>query len=229
MQYKVTVLVAIYKAAKFLNVHLESLLQQSIFYDIDIVLLNCQNLENESRIYSNYVKSHNNFTVINYDYYVKLYQSWNDGIKATNNKYITNYNCDDVWAPDYLEKCSRYLDNDQNTAIVSSQIKITDLPNQIWPSSTNIIGQMSMGYPGSTMGPCPMWRRELHNKYGYFENYSVIGDALFWEKLHAGNEKFSIIDEDLVLYFASPNSLERRLNDKGESLLSIDLKEKYQS
>lgn len=228
MHRPITVLVALYKAAPYLKTKLDNLQQQTYFDQSHIVLLNCQNLSNEDSIYREFAK-HKNVTTIQYSNHIKLYASWNDGIKATESDYIINSNVDDVWAPEYLETCSRYLTEDSNTAIVSTQVKITDLPNQIWPSNTNIIGEMPMGYPGSTMGPCPMWRRSLHDKYGYFEDYSVISDALFWEKLHAGDEKFSVINKSLVLYFASPNSLERRLDTNGESLLNIDLKQKYLS
>ncbi len=69
-----------------------------------------------------------------------------------------------------------------------------------------------------------MWRRSLHDKYGYFGNYRTIGDARIWETWHANNEKFSRLDEDLVLYYSYRDSLERRIDkETGKTYRELDL------
>jgi len=228
MQYKLTALVGIYKASKFIESKIASLLSQTIFKDIQIILLNCQNLENESDYYQEFLQ-HNNVKEIKYDQHVKLYKTWNDGINTfCKSEYLTNANVDDQWHPQFAEKCCNYLDINYDVSVVSTNILVTEIPNQLWPNwqYTSIFPKYT--YPGSTAGPCPVWRTILHNKYGLFDDYTVISDALAWEKWLQAGEKFDRIDEDLVLYYRNPESLERRHDETtGKSLLEIDLHNKY--
>jgi len=135
-----------------------------------------------------------------------------------------NSNVDDMLHPDYVSLCTEYLDSHPDIAVVSSRVIMTDTPNQIYPDWEWCDEMPFHAYPQSTAGPCPVWRRSLHEKYGYFDNYRVIGDARMWEKWLAGGEKFGLLDKKLVLYLRNPNSLERRRDPTtGRSLRELDL------
>ncbi len=226
MNKKVTVLVAIYNGGEFISSKINNLLQQTILDDIHIVFLNCQNFNNERAQYENLldckkVSCHE----ILYHKHFGLYYTWNDGIKTSDSEFICNANIDDMWHPQYLEKCVNHLNN-SDCAVVNSVILITKTPNQYDHSKwSNIIGVIpSHPYPLSTAGPCPVWRRSVHDKYGYFGDYLTIGDARMWEKWHDGNEKFDVIKEELTLYYAHPCSLERRIDHStGKSFRDIDI------
>lgn len=217
---KVTVLVALYKASKYLNDKLETLRSQTIFNDLHIVLLNCQNLENEQSIYASFSRFHN-VSTYQFTSHIKLYESWNFGLNETFEPYVSNSNVDDLLHPNYYETCVNHLDS-SDSAIVSTQAYVTDQFPQHWPN-WHPISEIPIHYPGSTMGPCPVWRRSLHDKYGYFQDYHVISDARFWEALHAGGEKFTSLPEKYIMYYLNPISLERRVNDQGQRLIDIDL------
>ena len=216
-----TVLIALYKASSYLPSKLSNLLQQTVFNDCWIVLLNCCDLEKESEIYNDFRKFPN-VKIIEYSQHINLYPTWNDGIKTTDSKYILNSNVDDQLHPKYIEKCCDFLNNN-NHSIVSSQVLMTSIPNQTWPHWDYDDRFPIHIYPLSTAGPCPVWKRSLHDKYGYFKDYAVIGDARMWESWLAGGEKFGMINEDLVLYYRNSHSLERRRHDNGELLRDIDL------
>ena len=219
----VTVLVALYKAGKFLETKLKDLASQTIFNECTVVLLNCQNLDKESSIYRPFMDKYPNVIEIVYKSHIKLYPTWNHGIRNTRSDYICNANVDDLWHPKYLEACVKFLNQNPDFAVVSSNILVADKPNQVWPNWIWVSRMPNRAYPLSTAGPCPVWRRKLHNKYGYFGDYACIGDAKIWEKWYAGGEKFGLIDKDLVLYYLSPQSLERRRNSAGRLLRDIDL------
>jgi glycosyltransferase involved in cell wall biosynthesis len=220
---KTTVLMALYDSRKFLLSKISSLNQLKNFDDAMFVFINCQNLGNESALLESFAGKHKNVCQIIINDYCTLYEAWDLGIKLTNSKYITNYNADDQWHPDYLLKCQDYLDN-HGDAIVSTQVLIANRPNQVYPCWDYINRMPALPYPHSTAGPSPMWRRSLHDSYGYFGKYRVIGDARFWERMHANGEKFGLIHEDLVLYYSSPDSLERRVDlDTGRFLRDLDI------
>jgi len=221
---RVVVLVALYKSGKFIKSKIESLKLQTIIDDSLVVFLNCQNHENESALCDAFAAERSNVINIVFDEPILLYPSWNVGIKRTKSRYITNYNADDQWHPTYLERCCDYLDQHPDVGIVSTGILMTHTPNQLWPDWTPHDKIPAHPYPLSTAGPCPIWRRELHKKYGYFGNYRVIGDARLWEKFHAGGEQFGLISDDLALYYLSAESLERRHDPStGQLLRDIDL------
>lgn len=223
--YKVTVLISLFKAAAYIESKIKSLQAQTIFQQSQIVLLNCQDLENESTLYAKFMREHENVMEIRYNHYIGLYRSWNDGINNTDSVFICNANCDDQWHPEYLERCVEFLETNSDYAVVSSRILITDIPNQLWPNWQSHDELPFHPYPLSTAGPCPVWRRSLHDKYGYFDDYFVIGDARLWEKWFAGGEKFGLIDDRLVLYYLSRESLERRRDTiTGLTLRELDLK-----
>ncbi len=225
-EYRVTVLTAIYRAGNYIKAKIENLLEQTIFDQVQFVLLNCQNLDDERSTYQP-ILSKPNVIEISYAQHVHLYKTWNDGITNTNSNYLCNSNVDDLWRPTYLERCCEYLDTNPDTACLSTAIGVTSIPNQInhtqWRTDQ---GQLPvLPFPSSTAGPCPVWRRELHDKYGLFDDRcAVIGDAIMWEKWLAGGEKFVAIPDRLVLYYASGNSLERKRDPQTKHLLrDLDL------
>ena len=223
IKHKIAVLIALYKSKEFLTSKIESIKRQTAFEDALFIFLNCQDDDCEAPC-KELLKSHRNIRHVYFNEHVSLYQSWNHGIIISNTEYICNYNADDQWHPEFLEKCINELDRDDSTSVLSTGVLVTDLPNQLWPEWNYQDKMPKHVYPLSSPGPSPVWRRSLHKKYGNFGNYHVIGDARFWEKCYANGEKFGIIRDDLVLYFRNPNSLERRrCNQTGDRLLDIDL------
>jgi cellulose synthase/poly-beta-1,6-N-acetylglucosamine synthase-like glycosyltransferase len=237
---KVTILISLYKASEFLSAKLENLLKQTYFNKCCVVLLNCQNLENESLIYAEYTKKYKNIISKDYTKFIKLYSSWNDGIKMTKSKYIMNSNVDDMLHPDYVKTCCEYLDNNPETGCVTTQVATTYRSCQkyfgaVAPTTNkkskfaalwDINSRLRIQYPKGTMGPCPMWRRSLHDKHGYFGDYLAIGDAVMWETWHNNNVKFGVINKNMVLYYNNRLSLERRFDKNKTPYIQLDLKSK---
>lgn len=220
---KITILVGLYKASEFIDAKIENLKRQTMFEDCNIVFLNCQNLENERDKYKSFLGG--NVSEILYDEHVGLYKSWNDGIKATESEYIVNFNADDMWHPEYLERLVSILDGSFEYSVAYSHVLTTSTPNQFDNKLWTHEGGLSVHpYPNGTVGPCPLWRRSLHEKYGFFADCQVISDALMWQKWRRGGEKFYQLCEPLVLYFHNPNSLERRMCPNSKlALRDLDL------
>lgn len=223
MTYKLTILAALYKSGEFVQSRLQSIINQTVFDKCNLVILNCQNLHNEYDHYS-HLLNRTNITSIEYDTHKYLYDTWNDGINITSSDYIVNANADDQWHPQFAEKCINYLDENPQVSVISTGVLLTNIPNQIWPNWESQGEFPKYIYPASTAGPSPVWRRSLHEKYGLFESCAVIGDALAWERWVAGGEQFNLINEDLVLYYHNPMSLERRQTDSGELFRDRDLR-----
>lgn len=230
METTITILVSLYKAGEYIEAKVKNLLQQSIIKSCQIVFLNCQNLDGEREYYKDYLCD--NVHEILYDQYVGLYKSWNDGILKYPSDYICNSNADDMWHPDYLKIMRNYLDSNKDIGIVNSRVLITNIKNQTdhktWSANLGTIPLKE--YPLSTAGPCPVWRRSLHDEYGYFDDLLTIGDAIMWKKWFNNGVKFGNVDKPLVMYYASPMSLERRFDAAtGKSYKQLDLEKIYKN
>ncbi|MBL0716887.1 MAG: glycosyltransferase, partial [Desulfosarcina sp.] len=64
------------------------------------------------------------------------------------------------------------------------------------------------------MGPQPMWRRDVHDEYGYFDDSFVTsGDYAFWLRI-SQTSNFLHIPVRLGLYLRSPGSIEHSNREK---------------
>lgn len=223
---RVAVLVAIYRAGPFLKAKLKTLEDQTDFDKCQIVLLNCQNLDNERAIYSKFVADNDNVSVIEYTEHKRLYTTWNDGIRATDTDYIMNSNADDILHPYCISSLIDALDTNPGYGIAHTDFCVTAYTNRPWPDWIRH-GIIETIYPLGTAGPCPMWRRSLHQQFGLFPEYRVIGDARMWEKWHANGVKFLRVPTELVSYYQAPNhNLETRVDPViGKPMRQLDIED----
>lgn len=215
---------ALYGSGKFIKSKLDDLRMQTVFDDCNIVLLNCQNLHNEKEVYSSFVVEYQNITVIEYNDYKRLYTTWNDGILNSRSKYLSNSNVDDRLHPDYYERLTNTLDKNPDYDVCASNVYVTGHINQNWPN-WSWHGDLTIAYPGGTVGPCPVWRRSLHSKYGLFEDYRVVSDALMWHKWQSNGVKFLKVHDHLALYHQGANLETRYDPETGKRLMDLDQEE----
>ncbi len=148
-----------------------------------------------------------------------IYQAWNRGIKAAGGKYVTNANTDDRHRKDALEILANELDKDENIGLVYSDQYVTKTENQSF-ESREIIGQFDWPEFDRTqlihcacVGPQPMWRRSLHDRFGYFnETLKVAGDYEWWLRI-SEYVKLKHIAQKLGLYLLSEGSVEHEMSD----------------
>mgnify|MGYP005625443317 CR=1 FL=1 len=64
----------------------------------------------------------------------------------------------------------------------------------------------------------PIWKRDMHDKYGYFneEKYGVYADFEFWLRLLNKDRRFIQMNHSMVLYVEDENSHNRRNIKKNE-------------
>jgi len=149
-----------------------------------------------------------------------IYAAWNMAIKAANCEYITNANCDDIVYPGSYSEMAQSLNDDPTIGLVYGDEDQTD---GIRPQRR---GRVSIN-PGYTfdvikkmcfVGPMPMWRKSLHEKYGYFnESFKVCGDYEFWLRIASHGEQFYHIDKPVGLYLNRLDSAEHRQPEIAQS------------
>jgi len=215
-EYLVSAIVSTYNAEKYIAGCLEDLENQTIADKLEIIVVDSGSEQNEGQIVREFQKHYDNIVYIRTAQRESVYAAWNRGIKAARGKYITNANTDDRHRSDAFEKMASILDQRPDIALVYANVWITETENETFEKNTRVGVYRWPDYDPLYLtyfcyiGPQPMWRKSLHEKYGYFdESFESAGDWEFWLRI-SETERFFHIDEVLGLYLKSPSSVEHR-------------------
>ncbi len=213
-KYKVTAIVSVYTAEQFLRGCLEDLVQQSLFEDTEVLIIDACSPENEQAIAHEFTQKYPNIHYLRTAERETLYASWNRGIHMAKGEYITNANADDRHAPHAFERLVAELDAHPDVALVYASNRITDEKNALFPTA-RIKRQLTwLPYTHINLlrhcevGAQPMWRKVIHEKIGYFDaSFTVAGDYDLWLRM-ADVALLRHIPEELGLILEYDNNLE---------------------
>ena len=118
----------------------------------------------------------------------------------------------------YYEK---YPDNINNYLKIKSEFLSTEskLLSNIWVSYDYFdkydmieISDTLDIKPNNIPHSCPVWRKKLHIKYGFFneQKYKKYSDYEFWFRCLKNNELFGMINKNLYIYYDNKNSHNNR-------------------
>jgi glycosyltransferase involved in cell wall biosynthesis len=205
---KVSALVSAYYAEQYIEGRMQNLLAQKPQPEIIAV---CQRNSGEHRALMHF-EDLGQVKLILTDDIPTIYAAWNMAIEAATGEYLTNANCDDRLYPGALGKLSQALDVHKKYAVAYSDIDVVPeigappVDRYVWAE-----GGLEQLLIGCFLGPMPMWRKSLHEKYGLFDGeMHSAGDYEFWLRLAHGGEKFYHVKEVTGVYLDRPNSAEKR-------------------
>jgi glycosyltransferase involved in cell wall biosynthesis len=200
---KISAIISAYYAEDFLEGRLENLEGQT-GVDLEIVVV-CEKGSVEHKIAKRY-------SPILTKGIPSIYEAWNLGIKAASGEYLTNANCDDRLYPGALASLAEVLDNYPNVAVaygwddIVRTIMGDPISRHVWPQ-----GDFEDLLLGCFIGPMPMWRASLHDKYGLFDaNYLSAGDYEFWMRVTQAGEYVKLLPMVIGAYCRRDDNLERR-------------------
>jgi glycosyltransferase involved in cell wall biosynthesis len=211
----VSAIVSTYRSERFIKGCLEDLEAQSIGSRIEIIVVDSGSPEREGDIVRDFQSRYSNITYLRTERET-VYQAWNRAIASAKGDYLTNANTDDRHAPDAYERLVAALQRHPGVALAYADCAVTVAPGLsfadaprvavfAWPES-----DPRLLFKVNFIGPQPMWRRDLHDRYGLFdENFVAAGDYEFWLRI-APTERFVHVAEILGLYLMSPDSIEHR-------------------
>ena len=141
-----------------------------------------------------------------------LYDAWNQGIAIAEGEYITNVNTDDRLYPGALQKMIDVLDNNPDYGLVYPDVdRVDEIDGEPFGQFNWAEGDLNILLDGCFLGPMPMWRKSLHDKYGLFDGgYHSSGDYEFWLRLAKDGVKFYHLKEVMGAYFDRKESIEHR-------------------
>lgn len=157
-----------------------------------------------------------------------LYTTWNRGIKLASSPYITNWNVDDVRLPGSLVHQADVLDRHPEAALAYGDFVIVDTYGktqgkavhepEYHPSNPTFLRQHHIG--------CfAMWRKEIHDQIGYFdEQFRLIADLDFQIRVASAFPLIKI-KEQLGYYLeGTPNNLSSNLSLQFMEMTALHLR-----
>jgi glycosyltransferase involved in cell wall biosynthesis len=220
---KVSAIVSVYNSSKFLEQCLINLCSQTLFLtgELEIVVVNTGSQEEEGAIVKRFVENGYQIKYIEVTTRETVYSAWNRGIQASSGIYVTSANADDRHQVNALQLMAEALDAHSNVALVYADVDITEEENCLYGEAF-IVGQYKWSdfcpiqlLKGCFCGPQPMWRKDIHEKIGYFDaDFVSAGDYEMWLRM-AVDYKFLHLKQVLGLYLKSPLSLEHSNSEKG--------------
>jgi Flp pilus assembly protein TadD len=217
VRYLLSAIISTYNSEKFIGGCIEDLEAQTLADQVEIIVVDSQSEENEQPIVRKLQKKYDNIRYVRTARRETIYQAWNRGIKLASGKYITNANTDDRHRKDAFERMVNLLEMRPDIALVYADLLKTETPNETFENCTPV-GRFSwydwdrskLLNQGCFIGPQPMWRRSVHDIYGYFDDEFVTsGDYEFWLRI-SQTLNFHHIREPLGLYLIRPDSIEHR-------------------
>ncbi len=216
----VSAIVSTYNSERFIRGCLEDLEAQTIADKLEIIVVDSASPQNEKAIVEEFQQRYKNIVYIRTEERENVYAAWNRAIRVARGKYVTNANTDDRHRRDALEIMANTLEQNPDIGLVYANLIITDIENETFENCTpagffrwHDFSREVLLF-GCYIGPQPMWRKSIHEQYGYFdERFVSSGDWEFWLRI-AETTKFQHIAEVLGLYLRSPESIEHRNVEK---------------
>src|SRR5450759_3613692 len=118
--YRVTALVSIFRARRFIKGCLDDLLAQSMYQrgELEILVIDSASPQGEWEIIKNYAEVHPHILGVRTSMREGLYQAWNRGILLGTGLYLTNANADDRHRRDSFDVMAKVLDENPEIALV---------------------------------------------------------------------------------------------------------------
>jgi len=216
---KISLITSVYKADEYIEQLMEDVTRQTIFEEkCEWIILNVDppGQEFDEEIILRYAEKYpNNIIYKRLDEDPGIYDTWNMAIKMSTGEYLTNVNCDDRRRPDAIEQQAKLLYANPETSLVYNDSYVVHDPNIRWedvPADSKKYNFEQFSKEAMLRGNQPhnnpMWHRELHDKFGYFNQYyKASGDWDFWLRCSFGGAKFIKHHEVLGVYYFNPEGM----------------------
>lgn len=145
-----------------------------------------------------------------------VYNAWNQGIQASTTLIVTNWNIDDRRYPRANEIKWIQLKKNPDAGLVYNWTEVTNIENDDPKNPKGIWRQfqwLAQDDPNwkyqCQCGSDPMWRKELHEKVGYFDGkeFPVAADWDMWMRFNQIGTTMILLREPLCIYYLNSNGV----------------------
>lgn len=208
MNYKCSLFCSLYNYEEFIDGYIQDMLKQSIFSDIEFILMDCSPINNSTATIQSLVSKYNNIKYFRLESDPGLYAVWNIAIQKCSAPIIGNWNVDDRKSMHSTEVLYRAFEKDSSLDLVYGLTYVSTIKNQkyedndystFYPCFSHSLANLIMHNSPHCM---PLWKKSLHDRFGYFdENYKTAADADMWLRSAVGGARIQMINHPVGLYY----------------------------
>jgi len=233
--YKAAVLCSIYRSDSHLVDFLTNLLGQDNFNEIQPCIVVCDPSDFEVKVLTRFVEAFTNCQLHIFKERVGIYTAWNQGLRMSTAPLITNMNVDDSRRHDSLFRQIQMLNEFKFIDVAYQDVLVSLKPHVPWETLADVSPKSKLppvSFAGLLAGinpphNAPMWRRELHDKFGVFqERWNTAGDFEFWVRCALQGVLFMKDREAHVSYYINPKGLSTSTSSVGAKEMS-EIQEMY--
>lgn len=231
---KVSVILPFYNAGASINHAIESIALQSL-NNFECILINNNSKDNSLGIAQNWIKRDKRFVLIHEKEQGVIFAS-NAGSQKAKGKYIARMDADDWAYPNRLKLQAEFLDNNPDFGAVSGLVKhISHSENTIgfaryvdWVNSIKSYKDIlnNQFVESVIVNPSAMWRKEIADKYGMYENGNFPEDYEMWLRWLNKGVKIEKLKEVILDWYDSDTRLTRTQKIYSDSAF-YQIKTKY--
>lgn len=224
---KITLITSLYKGGAHIESFLKNITRQTAWNDCTLRILDAASPDGEIEVIKDYMSSYGNILYDRLDKDPGIYACWNSMIEQSTTEYITNANVDDLLVDDCIEKHLSLLDSNDDIDLaycVNIETDTYGIPEtiegqRVFPTGIfSLYNMLLCNLPHNH----PVWRRNLHKRYGYFdESYHSAADWDFWLRCATLGAKFELIEEPLGIYYRNPSGMSSSKENMDRNLAEV--------
>ena len=216
----VTIVLPVYNGERYLQMSIESVLNQS-YSNIELIIVDDCSTDNTGDIIREYADRDSRVRFISNSENGGLPYSLNRGFDLASGSYLTWTSDDNMFHKEAITKMVSYLDMHSECGLVFADMNLIDENGAV---IGHRIGNNYNIYNRNCVGACFMYRSECRRNIGdYDENKGLIEDYDYWLRI-ASKYKIDRIPEILYDYRYHDNSLTvKKIRSVGERLADLRL------
>ncbi|MBU2458965.1 MAG: glycosyltransferase, partial [Nanoarchaeota archaeon] len=203
---KISVIMPVYNAEKFLDESIKSILSQT-FQDSEFIIINDGSMDNSLKIIKEYARKDKRIILINNAKNLGLQKTLNKGLKAASGRYIARMDADDISLPNRLGIQYNYLEKHPEIFLLGGSAIVIDeegkrmgsFRKQDNPSRV----RKKLGKSNSIIHSSIVFRNE---GLSYREKFKTSEDYDFYLRALSSGKKITNLSDFLIKYRISKNS-----------------------
>lgn len=210
----ISVIMACYNRQNCVAQAIESILNQT-YTNFEFIIVDDHSTDNTYKIIKRYAKQDKRIIVLRNkkNNGINYYRNFNKAIALSKGKYIARMDDDDISLPQRFEKQVKYMEENQDVAVLGSKIEFfpTSATNWVLAGEKDLL-QALIPLCCPICHPSVLIRKDFLQEHGliYCGDYASAEDYHLWSQIILKGGKIVNLDEVLLKYRVNNNKISSR-------------------
>lgn len=242
---KISILLSCYNADELIKDYIDALMRLDSYNWTTLVAINFAFSHSDPAYVEKQLRRYKDLVLINKSCNISVYDAWNQAARLATTDYVANLNLDDRVTQFYytnaLEALEAYSGDVYSSRAISTPVVGQECDDSrlqphiqdeafgdsdiITYSLRDLVAFKNGRLVKNSIPHCaPVWRRELHDSYGYFSSrkFDFCADYEFWLRLAADGRRFLLNKSVETIFYCAPGTASDRLmHQESSSILEF--------